>query len=327
MTILSKSSTGGAALTGTNTWTGQQSFTVYPVKHTHGIISDGVGNGSTTGNARGTGSSDFATKRSNANQVASGNYSVLFGEDCRIDTNCDNSVVGGKSNSSISTGGGSFSYYNTIFGNGNSITNANGATIFGQNNSVGAGALNSFIVGTGSTVTAAAGGKSQYALGEFIATSADYAMGIGLYSAPTRHAQFTLSGGRFTATGDAQTSILVARKQTTNDTPTELALNGAATYLTITSDTAYLVEISLIGRKTTANTNGAYTWVGVIVNDGGTTSILGSPTVTVVHEDDAAWNFAVTADNTNDRLAMTVTGVAATTINWVATIRMTEVKA
>ena len=39
----------------------------------------------------------------------------------------------------------------------------------------------------------------------------------------------------------------------------------------------------------------------------------------------ATWSVAVTADATNNRLAITVTGEADKTIRWVATVEMAEV--
>jgi hypothetical protein len=35
-------------------------------------------------------------------------------------------------------------------------------------------------------------------------------------------------------------------------------------------------------------------------------------------EDDANWDIAITADDTNDAVAITVTGAADTTIRWIA---------
>lgn len=268
------------------------------VKHPLGIVSDGQGNGTTVGNARGTGANDFQTNRSAATQVAGGDYSTISGY--------------------RNTGSGHYSFST----GGLNTASDSYAVALGTSNT--SSAIAAFSAGSGNT---ASGTYSSVPGGSGNTAGGSYSTASGIDASSPRYGQRAHAAGGFATAGDAQTSVLVARKQTTDATPTELALDGGTTYFTITSDVAYLVEISLIGRKTTANTNGAYTWTGVVVNDGGTTSILGTPSVTVVYEDDAAWDFAVTADDTNDRLAMKVTGVAATTINWVATIRVTEVKA
>jgi hypothetical protein len=63
---------------------------------------------------------------------------------------------------------------------------------------------------------------------------------------------------------------------------------------------------------------------GVIENDAGATSFIGVPTVTPLGEDVGAWDVTVEADNTNDALAIKVTGAAATSIRWVAVVRTAE---
>jgi len=64
---------------------------------------------------------------------------------------------------------------------------------------------------------------------------------------------------------------------------------------------------------------------GIIENDDGVTSFIGVPSVIAMGEDRPAWEVAVTADNTNDALVITVTGEADFTIRWVATVRTVEV--
>ena len=64
---------------------------------------------------------------------------------------------------------------------------------------------------------------------------------------------------------------------------------------------------------------------GVIENVGGTTSFIGSPTVTELGEDNAAWGVAVEADDGNDALVIKVTGASAVWIRWVASVRTVEV--
>ena len=59
----------------------------------------------------------------------------------------------------------------------------------------------------------------------------------------------------------------------------------------------------------------------------GTTVLIGTPQLNRVAASSGAtaWSIALTADTTNGCLAVTVTGVAATTIRWVAKIETTEV--
>jgi hypothetical protein len=73
-------------------------------------------------------------------------------------------------------------------------------------------------------------------------------------------------------------------------------------------------------------TNSAgYQIKGVIENNSGTTTLVGSATTTTLGEDVASWNAIASASNTNSALVINVTGDASTN-RWVATVRTTEVK-
>jgi len=75
-----------------------------------------------------------------------------------------------------------------------------------------------------------------------------------------------------------------------------------------------------------ANGNSAACQIrGGIKNNSGTTSIVGLTTFTLLAEDVAGWDASVVADNTNDALVVKVTGAAATSMRWVATVRTSEV--
>ena len=63
----------------------------------------------------------------------------------------------------------------------------------------------------------------------------------------------------------------------------------------------------------------AWSIEGVIVRDGSNdTRIVGTPTIALIAQDTEMSGCAVTAtaDNTNEALAITVTGLAATSIRW-----------
>ena len=62
---------------------------------------------------------------------------------------------------------------------------------------------------------------------------------------------------------------------------------------------------------------------GLLVNDGGTTTLANSATTVI--QNLSSWGMALSADNTNNALAITCTGEASHSIRWVANIRTTEV--
>jgi hypothetical protein len=114
---------------------------------------------------------------------------------------------------------------------------------------------------------------------------------------------------------------------TANATPTEIFIGGVSnTRMGIPSDSTVGFEIKITARRTDADNESAfYTLTGCIDNNAGTTALVGSVTKVVVAEDTAGWDVAATADNTNDALALTVTGALSTTVRWYAHARLFEV--
>lgn len=201
----------------------------------------------------------------------------------------DNSViVGGSSNVASSQ-------YAVVVGGVLNSASANSAVVLGGSSNA-ASAINSAIPG-GSQARADKYGQEAFAAGGFSET-----------------------------VSTAQRSTFVLRISTTNATPAELFLDGVDDRLTILDQYTYAFRALVVARRTDAdNECAAYEFVGCIDNNGGTTALVGSVTKTVIAEDSAAWDVNVTADNTNDALIITVTGEAAKTIRWVATVWTTEV--
>jgi hypothetical protein len=94
--------------------------------------------------------------------------------------------------------------------------------------------------------------------------------------------------------------------------------------MNIPSGATWTFDIQVAARST-VNTSGGYKIEGVVVNNGGTTSFVGTPTVTTLGADVLGWSVATVADVANAALAIKVTGAAATTNRWVAVVRTAEV--
>jgi hypothetical protein len=212
----------------------------------------------------------------------------------------DATVRGGESNFAIATGA-------TVGGGWLNVASGASSTI--------AGGSDNAASGLGSTV---GGGSSNVASGAYSTVPG----GVGALA--DHHGQLAFSAGAFADPGDAQASLFVLRRQTNDATSAELSLDGDSARLTIAPDRALVFRVLVAGRSTTGS-SAAYTASGVIVNAGGATSMVASPTVTVLGEEVAAWSFKIEADNANDALVLEVTGAAATTIRWVATVETTEV--
>lgn len=136
------------------------------------------------------------------------------------------------------------------------------------------------------------------------------------------------SGNFFLLDGEATSRQFMLRNLTSNATPTELYTDGVSTKITLANDSTCKFEIHIVARRTTAdNESAAYVINGCIDRNGSaaTTALVGTPTVTVIGEDIAAWNVSVTADTVNGGPRILVTGEAGKTIRWVAFVRTVEV--
>ncbi len=147
----------------------------------------------------------------------------------------------------------------------------------------------------------------------------------GKEASADKYGQKTHASGMFSAQGDAQTSVMVARIQTTNATPAALFLDGSAETIDIATDTTWGFDIMVVARRTDADDeSGFFKFEGCIDNNAGTTALVSS-VVAASPIQDNSWVCTVTADDTNDALLITVTGEGGKTINWVARVTTVEV--
>lgn len=243
--------------------------------------------GATTGNARGIGAVDLQQKRNSATKIASGVCASIGGGYSNTSSGVYNAVAGGYNNNAAST-------YSSIGGGRDNNTTATKSVISGGQNNV--------TYGSFSTIPG------------------------GYYGKANNYGQLAYASGRFAALGDAQTSTFVSRRSTTDATQSELFLDGSSERMTIATDTTWAFTMLIVARRTDAdNESAAYEIKGCIDNNAGTTALVGSIATTVIAEDNAAWDVTAEADNTNDALAVKVTGEAAKTIRWVATVWMSQV--
>lgn len=210
-------------------------------------------------------------------------------------------TVGGGNNNNATAGyttvaGG---YVNTASGNIASVGGGSSNTAIGNYSTV-AGGINNTASGNNSTVP---GGSN---------------------AAATHDGEMAVAAGSFAQAGDAQRSVYVMRNETSDATLTDLFLNGSSSRLTIPASRTVTFEILVVGR-TSSGTSAGYRFTGVIERQGSATAFVGSPNKVILGEDDSAWDADVVADNGNDALVIQVTGAAATTIRWVATVHTAEV--
>jgi len=268
----------------------------------HGIVVGG-GNNQATGSYSFIGGGGDAGTAANRN-VVSGDYS---------------SVVGGRGNTASGNGcfvgGGGYGFGVTF---PNTSSNVASAVVGGLNNTasgqgtfVGSGYLNT-ANGTYSSIVGGSYGTTRLISGNTV---------------------FSATNNQLGPQGSFQAALLVLYAATTNATATVLTSdNGAGSgtnQVILPNNSAYTFKGTMIANVTGGGDTSSWEFRGAIKRgaNAAATSLVGTPRIDNIGYDAGAtlWSFTLTADTSNGGLAVTVTGLAGTTIRWVAKIETTEV--
>ena len=260
-----------------------------------------VPDGTTTGgNTRGANAIDLQITRSAATQVASGSSAVCLGASC---------TASGTSGVSIGT-----------------TANAGGNNGIAIGSSVTGGGTNSIVIGSEG---ASAGNSSGIAIGTGTTASTYACMAVGRGAVANTSSKYAQAFGSFAANGDLQFVRWILANKTTDATPTTLfcrTVFSTTDRATITSGKIMLADVLISGIKSDGSASACYKRKIAIKNVGGTTTLVGSVDVIGVdQEDNALTDVVITADNTNDALQISVTGIASETWRWVAVVEGLEI--
>jgi hypothetical protein len=114
------------------------------------------------------------------------------------------------------------------------------------------------------------------------------------------------------------------RCKTTTNSAVEMALDGATTYLGIPSGKVIACTINISGVSSTGGAVAHYVRQYAVKNVGGTSSEVYAP-VTIGTDNAAGTTIALSANNADDTLRIAVTGIAAETWRWVASVDAVEI--
>lgn len=236
--------------------------------------------------------------------TASGTWSVVGGGQANTSSG-DRSTVGGGTNNTAS------SYYSTVAGGQNNFINVGHATI-------GGGLSNT----ASSFFATISGGRDNFA-------ARSYSAIVGGWRATTnKYGEVAHAAGYFANVGDAQHSILVARKTTTDATANQvLFLDNSSERLTIPAKTTWTFSVKISAYNDTDGEGGWWIIRGGIRRNGSNgTALIGS----LISENGADSSLStasasVVADDTNEALEIRVTGVASKNIRWVAVVDISQV--
>jgi len=270
------------------------------------------------GNSRAGGTNCFAAAidTNSTSYGATINYSIAIGRNAKA-SNADAFAVGRQNQATASN--------SVSMGNGSIASGPFGIAMGYQTQAT---AANTVAIGAASTYTEKANATAQgaVALGGAYANGTD-SVAIGASAKSTQIGKISFSNAKFSAVGDSQGGQFILRAATTDATATVLTTNNATAASTnqivAASDTCITFDGTITAMQNGAQAYASWKIEGLLVNDGGTTTLANSATTVI--QNLSSWGMALSADNTNNALAITVTGEAAHNIRWVANIRTTEV--
>jgi hypothetical protein len=251
-----------------------------------GYISAQVPDGTVAGgNARGANSVDWQTQRDAATGVASSQWST---------------ISGGRGNDTFGAG-----TYATIGGGQGNAARAVYSSI--------SGGIFNYVYGESSSCL---GGTNNYSGGKYSST-------IGGYRAlARREGMVAHASGFFSAIGDCQSFTHEMRCKTTTNAAVEMFIDGSSVRLVLDSNMTINCLIEITGIKSDGSASASYHRQVEIKRIGNATTLVKNEVVGV---DNASGTLiAITADDTNEALKITATGIASETWRWMATIRGSE---
>ena len=277
---------------------------------------------------------DYATIGGGTLNIASGNNSTIAGGNTNKVETSGGVIAGGNDNQIVGPAEGANVKNSAGIASGSSnVIRCSGQAVIagGQANEIGGsltsdlgswcsisgGFQNTIGVANYAVFSAIAGGRNNK-----VEAQACLAAGHGAQALNTNGA-FVFGGGTFANVGDAQSTVYVIKIETTNATATAMTSMGSSLF--IPNDTTWAFKCLIVARNVNSSTeSAAYEVTGCIDREsGGTVALVGTPTVTVIAEDVAAWNVAVSAGTNN--LVINCTGEAAKTIRWVGRLELAEV--
>ena len=220
------------------------------------------------------------------------------------------------------------------------------AAAMGNNGAYGATGVNCIALGgsptSSATFSSAIGGSGNIAsanrstalggIDNQATTTYAYAFGFRALAAYVgKYAYGVFTSG---TAGDSQGGYMVLAISTTDATATKLGSDGGAGGATnqviLANNQAMVVTGSILCRQKVADSDKASGWTfSAVIRRGanaGTTTLVAAVTPVLVAQDVslATTAVSVTADTTNGGLSITVTGIAATNLRWIATVNSSE---
>ncbi len=139
--------------------------------------------------------------------------------------------------------------------------------------------------------------------------------------------QFIISNGYFSVAGDAQNVIFLLRGESSDDSETELFLNGSNARFVLEDDTSYFFNCQFIGRAQNGDTVVMHVNGGAKRGSGANTvSLLGTPHVHIIQDEIGVGDIQFSVNISNGSLKFHAVGKAATNIRWLGKVDLSQLK-
>jgi hypothetical protein len=269
----------------------------------HGVVVGG-GNNQATGSYSFIGGGGDAGTAANRN-VASGDWSFVGGGTRNVASAVGSFIGGGGTQTGFASANTASGEVSAIVGGLGNNASATGSSIIGGYQNQASGLMSAVLGGRR--------GTTRGIVGNIVSSASNIPI--------------------FDAVGVSQAGLLILGVQTTDATATALRSDASAASTTnqviLPNNSAYYFKGSCIANVTGAANGAAWSFEGAIMRgaNAASTVLIDTPSINRVAASAGAttWTIALTADTTNGGLTVTVTGVAATTIRWVAKVETTEV--
>lgn len=262
------------------------------------------------------GSNNSISSGCNRSQIIGGQNSYILND--AGGSKPDNTVIGGgfieNSDTSIAAG------YGNVDGASSGISMGSGAYVLNCQYGTAIGGNNNIAQGNFST---ALGGEQSYAYG-------NYSLATGERGTATQHLQRIHGAKAISNQGDIQHETMVVSGITSDATPKHLTANrsnpSSTNVIIVEPNTSKVFHGIVLAHRTDVKQAIGWEIKGVITNIGGTTTLVGTPTVTVLGDSTSSGaTITVTADDTLDCLVITATGGVGKTFRWLATVNANKI--
>ncbi len=174
-----------------------------------------------------------------------------------------------------------------------------------------------------------AGGGNSICIGDGSSATRTSSVAIGYGAKSDIDGKFVYASRSFgdgNAEGSSQGGWFILVSDTTDATPEAMTTTkssaGSSNQVVAKTDTCITFSGTIVAMQNGAQSYGSWEIRGLLVNDGGTTTL---PVSNVSEIGSSGWKVSLRADNTNNALTVQITGEASTNIRWVANIQTAEV--